>query len=227
MTKNKSNISKIFSSNWIITLTATLLGVFGALFLNERTSSNKLRNQKTVAKKNILTEIASNQESLEKASSQHMSLMKTFIFLSNYINEEDNLVAPIDSMNIFRAEYPEIVTIQDSTILDNGYCEYKGEINFDVSLPHFELTTIAWETLKNSSISDSYNFECLMYLQKIDNLTQEILQMDGELLEYMIGARDGGEKNKHIINHLRLLINYEKTLLSVYEPHQKELENCS
>jgi len=228
MTKKvKFKNSKIFANNWVITLTATLIGVFAALYLNEWVSSKKLRNQKTLATKNILTEINSNQNSLETSIRKHTDLLETMEFLIKYVDEEDRLISPVDSMNKFRTKYPEVVTIKDSTLLENGNCEYNGAINIDLSIPHIQLTSIAWKTLKNSGISTTYNFECLMYLETIDKLTDEVLQKDEELIEFMTGLRDGGTKNENLISHLNLLIDYEESLLEIYKPREDELKDCN
>jgi len=66
MMKSRKKITGFLSNNWVVTLTATLIGVFSALYLNEIVASRKLENQKAIAKQNILTEISQNQESLEK-----------------------------------------------------------------------------------------------------------------------------------------------------------------
>ncbi len=218
--------SKLLINNWVIPLTATLVGVFGALFLSELVSSRKVKNQKSKATENILVELSSNQTNLEKSIATHTQLLETMNFLDKYVDEEDNLIAPVDSMNNFKATYPGIVTIEDSTLLDNGYCNYRGDIYIDLSIPHIQLTNIAWKTLKSSEISATYDFDCLMYLETIDKVTDEVLQMDAELLEFLTGARDSGTKNEKLVSHLKLLIDYEKSLVKLYEPRETELNSC-
>jgi len=218
--------SKLLTSNWVITLTATLIGVFGALFLNEWVSSKKMRTQKSLATENIITELTSNQENLESSIIKHTELLEILDFLNKYLDEEERLISPIDSMNKFKTKYPELVEIKDSTLLENGNCKYKGEINLDLSITHMELTTIAWKTLINSGISASFDFECLMYLESIDKLTNEVLQKDEELLEFMTGRRDSGTKNEKLVNHLKLLIDYEDSLIELYKPRENKLKNC-
>ena len=80
----KKRISKLLGSNWFITLTATLIGVFGAMFLNEWVSSKNLRDQKKLASVNVLKEIETNQETLKNAISDHKELRDIMQFLGNY-----------------------------------------------------------------------------------------------------------------------------------------------
>jgi len=218
--------SKLLANNWVITLTATLIGVFLALYLNEWVASYKLNNQKEIATKMISSEIAANQKRLNTTILEHKQLLDFVEFLSKYVDDEDNLIAPSDSMNKFKNQYPDLVTINDSTLLSDGNYHYKGQTNFDLSLPHLQLTTIAWETLKNSGFSPTYKFECLMYLESIDKIITAIFQKDGELLDFLSGIRDSGTKNENFIVHLRLLIKYEEILSSIYNKSEEELKNC-
>jgi len=130
-------------------------------------------------------------------------------------------------MTNFRVKYPELITVQDSTILPNGLCHYKGDIDINFSTPHIAISTIAWETIKNSRISETYDFECLMYLEKVNKLTREILTKDSQLLELLIGVKDGGENNELLLSHLELLMNYERSLINLFKRHQEELKPCS
>jgi uncharacterized membrane protein (DUF106 family) len=72
---------KYLSNNWIVTLTATLIGVFAALYLNEVVETKKLNNKKSIATKNIFLEVEANQESLEKSIKKLEMTLKTIAFL--------------------------------------------------------------------------------------------------------------------------------------------------
>lgn len=222
----KNKTSRMLASNWFITLSATLLAVFGALFLNEWVSSKKVGNQKIIATKNIKRELTANQKNLEISIKEHTELLEIFEFLNKYSNNDDTLITQVDSMNTFRTKYPEVIKVSDSTLLENGKYEYVGQVNLDLSLPQIQFTTIAWETLKNSGISSSYDFDCLMYLETIDKVTAKVLQKDNVLLEYLTGQRDVGPNNEYLVDHLKLLIEFEKSLRETYLPKDEKLKNC-
>lgn len=218
--------SKLLANNWVITLTATLVGVFLALYLNEWISNRNLRNQKSIATENIFAEIASNKAKLEKAVVEHNELLDVIEFLSFFINDDEDLVAHVDSMNKFKSKYPSMIKVTDSTHLGNDVYHYKGKTDFEISVPHLQLTTIAWRTIKNSGISNSYGFDCLMFLERTDNLTNEIFKMDNDLLEYISKIKDSGKKNQHLIMQLKMLISYEESLISVYDNSEQQLQSC-
>ncbi|MEM8908573.1 MAG: hypothetical protein AAGD05_12050, partial [Bacteroidota bacterium] len=107
-----------------------------------------------------------------------------------------------------------------------GNFRYLGEIHLDVNFPHLNLTSVAWRTLKNSGISSTYGFECLMYLERIDKIKMEIIQKNEELLAFIVGAEDGGERNVKLLRHLKLLIDFEKSLINSYANYKNGLSNC-
>jgi len=228
MTNNtNSKRLKFLTNNWVITLTATLIGVFAALYLNEIVSSKKLKNQKSIATKNILTEISSNNEKIKKATKKHIEFIDIIEFMEKYSDVENgNLIAPVDSMRKFQLKHPNIIVIKDSTLISNQIYKYKGEVNFNFSTPSLEITTIAWNTLKSSGISPTYGFECLMFLEGIYNITNKVSIKNEVLLEYLIGEREMGEKSENLIRHLHLLIDFEESLIKMYESSEKELKNC-
>lgn len=180
--------SKLLSSNWFITLTATLLGVFVALYLNEWVANRKLLNKKSKVTKNLLAEISSNHEKLKKATERHIEILDILEFFEDYSDEEENLIVSTDSMSSFRSRNPDFILIVDSTLVSKGIYKYHGEVNFNLSLPYLEITTLAWKTLKNSEVISTYDFECLMYLEGVNNITDEVLIKNKQVLNYFIGT---------------------------------------
>ena len=220
------NYSRILANNWVITLTATLIGVFVALYLNEKIASNKLFKQKEIAIDNILAEINSNKEKISPVIDVHTQLLEIMEFLGEYMDENDELIAPVDKCYAIRKKYPDIFILEDSSYVSKGVYNYDGEINLDLSFPHFELTTISLKTLKSSGILSSFDFNCLMYLETLENITNEVRINNKELFDYFIGARESGINNENMLQHIKLLIDYETTLNSIYEDGQDKLSNC-
>ncbi|MEM9548325.1 MAG: hypothetical protein AAGA77_20245 [Bacteroidota bacterium] len=220
------SFSKLLKNDWVITLSATLIGVFLAMYLNELVASKNIRNQKTIATKNIFSEIESNKQSLVKSIDTHTELLETLRFVSTYLDEDENLIVPADSMATLRAKYPALIAIEDSTLLYGNTYDYSGEINLNVSIPYLQLTNIAWQTLKSSGISTTFDFSCLMYLETIDKWTNEVLKKDEVLLQYITGSKDSGNKNEELLDHLELLLDYEKSLIKIYDRKERELKDC-
>ncbi|MFD2588132.1 hypothetical protein ACFSQJ_14390 [Croceitalea marina] len=225
--KIKTTLSRLFSNNWLITLTATLIGVFVALYMNKIVSSKKLENQKTIATKNILSEIKQNQESLEKNIKNQEVLLGTIQFIKTHMDSENRVISSVDSMNIFRKKYPKTFTVQDSVKLENGKYHYTGEMDMNFGVSYINLTNVAWETLKNSGLSSSYDFNCLMFLEKMNKVTMDILVKDKEFLELLGNYQENENYYDKVILKASQLIEYEKGLLNGYKSSPEQLKKCT
>jgi len=219
------NRSSLLTSKWVITLTGTLIGAFVALYLNEWMSSRKLDEQKAIATQNILAEMDSNAESLAEALDKHEELFETLTFLGKYLNEESQLIAPPDSFRAFTRKYPHLFDIRDSVLMEKGLYEYQGELNLDLSFPHFELSTIAWETLKSSGLSATYDFTCLLYLETVNKVTQKVIEQNLELFQVIVGDNIT-HSNEEQIKQLKLLGEYETTIQEMYDAQDDEKQDC-
>lgn len=222
----KFNSFKFLTNSWIITLSGTLIGVFAALYLNEWAASKNLSSQKSIATENIITEMFSNKDNLEKSVYKHVEMFETLKFLKEHLDEEDNLIVSSEEMGAFRTKHPSLVILTDSILLSSGDYKYIGEINLNMNLPHLNLTNIAWKTLKSSGFSSTYGFECLMFLETIDKVKTEIIQKNEELLDLFMGAKKGGIKNELLIKHLKLLIDLETSLIKIYKTSKGRIETC-
>ena len=126
---------------------------------------------------------------------------------------------------IFRTKHPKLITITDSILLADGKHKYVGEINFDMSLPQLDLTSIAWETLKGSTIGMTYGFNCLVYLETVDKSRQEVSELNKDLVRYMSRTSILPSEGE-LIHQVRSLIEYEKLLQQLYSLREDELANC-
>lgn len=226
MAKSKKKILNLFSSNWIITLTATLVGVFLALYLNEWRSSNKLDNQKRIATENILKEIKSNQQQLEQSVVLNKSLLGVLEFTEEYMDEENRIIVSPDSVNIFRKKYPGLFTVTDSTLVGEGKYHYEGEMNMNLGFSYIGLSTLAWETMVNSGISSAYDFNCLMYLNTLEKITRKVVELDENVLSLLFKLKGEAPSDDQLKRSVILLIEYEESLLQMYEDKEKGFTNC-
>jgi len=225
MSKNRKTGLKFLSNDWVVTLSATLIGVFAALWLNEMVSSKKLEQQKTIAKQNIVTEIEQNQKSLEESIKKLELMLNVVTFFNPKMDEEGRLITTPDSIARFRANHPGIFKIEDSTKLENGRYNYRGEIDLDFNLSHINLTTLALKTLKSSGLSATFDFNCLMNLERLEKFTNETLQKEKKVLEELYKVM-GTEKTEAFAKQVKTLISFERTLLEFYAISEQDLKDC-
>ncbi len=219
---------KIFTNNWVVTLTATLVGVFVALYLNEIVASNKLEDQKSIATKNILLEIQENQRNIEKNIEKHTAMFSILEFMNECMDKESRLITSVDSMQSFRVKHPEIFIVKDSTLVTDGKYHYQGELDLNFDLSYINVTSFSWATLKNSSLTTSYDFNCLVFLEKLDIITKETLNLERNVLDMLWepeNYENDGFKNR-LMRELKFLIEHEKGLLEGYKVSEEKLSNC-
>ncbi len=205
-------------------MTATLVGVFLALILNEAVSSYKLRKQKSIATANILMEIEQNQESVKRNIDKHKAMLSVFQFIQGHVDDQNRLIASVDEMGSFRKDHPTILAIEDSTLLDNGLYHYQGEANLNFDLSFIDLTNLAWETVKNSGLANTYDFNCLLFLEKLDRIAKETLIQEKKVIEML---KSSSEYEDEEMNHeIEFLIEYESGLLEGYANSEEQLKDC-
>ncbi len=226
LTKAFKNLKgSIWHNNWVVTLTATLIGVFLALYLNEKVSAKNRDAQKSVAIENIISEINENNKKLKKTVKKLKTILSIHEFTNAYRDDEKRLIVSSDSMSRFRREHPGILTVLDSVLISGQNYHYKGELDVEFNVSNIEVTSVAWQTLKNSGLSSTFGFDCLLLLEMMDNSRKEMLVHERILLDHFSGAQEF-DTNEKLIEHLKLLIGYNEAIISNYESTRENLKNC-
>lgn len=216
----KTNIKGFFKE-----IISVVIGILIALFINNWNDSRKLNNEKDIATKNIKSELEYNNQSIKDIVKQHRKLYETFLFMEDNYSKQKGLISTPKLISKYIQKYPDVFMIQDSTDQNNGKFKYFGEINFNFSLPQMNLKTMAWKTLKNSRAVSIYNFECMMELELIYNLTDDIIDRNSELLEIMMSMNEDSDEKK-FIKKLKYVIDMESSFIEISKPSQK-LTKCN
>lgn len=219
------DFKKFLTNSWTVTLTATMIGVFAGIYFNNAIENRKIEREKRVALKNIQQEISSNQESLDSTIVDHENLVKIFDFMNKYINDDSDLIISPEKLNEFRRNHPNIISVSDSTKLENGLYNYEGEMNPNFKTPQMNFSNVARQTLTSSGLLQQFEYEDMLYINSIDKIEQEVIQGNVELLRYFTGKEDMGEDQEIMLTHLKLLIDFEKSLLIIYEKQNEIFQN--
>ncbi|MBI9064424.1 MAG: hypothetical protein JEZ14_20735 [Marinilabiliaceae bacterium] len=211
----------------IVTLIATLLGVFLALYLNEWNTSRKQKKQKEIATENILQEVNANKEKLQKSVKHYEVMLETYIFFTDCLTSERSIVTSVENMSKFKTKHPGIIYTLDSIKIDNGNYRYTNmDLNLGFTLEQMELRTIAWETLKSSNINSTYSFDNLMSLQYIYKSIDAIIQMNNEIYnDAKKFAQSDVSVLKKLIFNIKMAIHYEKGIIDKCGEQYERLKN--
>ncbi|MFB6317769.1 hypothetical protein [Saccharicrinis sp. FJH54] len=206
-----------WSRDGIITLFATLVGVFLALYLNEWNASRKLKKQKEIATENILTEISANKKLLTESVKNYTEMLDIYIFFSECLSTESEFITSSENMIQFRTKHPGLLSPIDSVRLGNEKFKYtRMNLNLVFTLEQVELRTIAWETLKSSNIISTYDFDYLMGLEYIYKSLYNIIQTNNGIYNDAKSFIQGDMSVlDNLIFNVKMAINTENGLIDL------------
>lgn len=226
MAKNKKKKkTQFWKSSGIITLFATLIGVFLALYLNEWTTSRKEKKQKEIATENILLEINSNKEKLEESVDNYTKMLDLFIFFDTHVITKVGFVAHPHEISALNKKHPGIIEPVDSIKVADGRYNYRNmNLNLELFSEQVELRTIAWQTLKNNNIISSFNFDYLMSLEYIYNSISLISQTNAEINNNAkLFVQSSEDILDNLIFDIKLAIQQENDLINLCDKTYEQL----
>ena len=225
--KIRNGITKIFRSSWTITILSTMIGVFAGIFLNGLFKESNLNRQSRIAMDKIEQEITSNEQIIVGNYKENMKYFEITKFIFENMNTDGDLILTSVDMAQFRLKYPDVLANIDSLKVKNDIYKYSGELNFDLNPPSLTISNIAWITFKNSQLTSNTSYECLYYLEVIDNLQDELIKENATMLKYFMGQSEKGEKGALFIAQYQLLLDIEKVLINSYKSHKEVLKKCA
>ncbi len=223
--KNK-RISGLVKSNWTVTLTATMLGVFAGIYLNNLVADRSLTNQVNLALTKVEHEIVKNNEILLSSYESHKKFYDVLKFLNTSLDENGDLVTKAETMGEFKLKHPKVFNVADSVVVEGEKYKYDGTINFNFNeMPSISITNIAFTTIENSRLTSVIDFECLYMLASIDKVQNRVIDQNDKLYEYLSGKKDMGDRFEVVLPLLRQTMQFEEILIEYYKQN-KELKSC-
>lgn len=219
---------RFWKSEGVITLVATLLGVFLALYLNNWNESRKEKNQKEIATEKILMEISANKEKLKESLSNYKLMLATYQFFNTCLTPDGAFVTSAEYMSEFKTKYPGVLYTNDSVKVDDEKYRYTNmDLGLEFTLEQVELRTIAWETLKNSDVNSLFSFNCLMSLEYIYESINSTVQINTEIYNTakLFAQGDASVLNELIFN-LRVAIDSEEKIIEICDEELPKLKDC-
>ncbi len=220
----KSSVGKrlknLGGSSWFITLFATTLGVFLALYLDNLNSTLKTKERKEVSLQNIYDELVNNELEL----SDSMGNVKVKNFLDAIIEIDPNISGSTTSksahINVLKKRYPELLGVRDSTHVKEDQYLYKLDYQMEFEL--HAIKNIAWETSKMSNITNEFDYDCLQELVEVYSLQELYLEEQQKVLGYVI--------NQDLIKINRVLYLLQQLraqLLESIREAKEAVQDCS
>ena len=162
-----------------------MIGMFSGIYLNGYLRDRELNANYKIAIEKIKQELESNAEIIYENT-----------------NNEGSLVVSSIVMHDFRTEFPQAISLLDSTRLEGDLYLYKGQLDIELSsMPSIEISDISWQLFKDTDSKYKIDYECLYKLTVGYNLQYSIAKENGIFLNYLNGQLDKGEKGIKFLTH--------------------------
>ena len=152
------------------------IGINLAIWFNNWNTGREINEKKKTALHKIQEEIRNNLEDLtdSKKSNQHIPLsIKAY---EQMVSGDTGLVqATPAAIRKFQEQFPGFYTVTDSVPLGDNHFTYTGGTFINLELT--ELSKIAWETAKGTTIANEFAYDCLYGLEDMYSL-QDMVQRE-------------------------------------------------
>lgn len=223
----RRSIRAVLTSDWTVTLTATMVGVFAGIYLNEYFTQSSLERESKQAVKQIKQEMTSNQAVLEETYKVHKKYLPVFKFYFENVDDNGDLVVSSSKMTSFQQQHPRTIVLTDSQLVKNNFYRYEGEIDMQFeAFATVQLSDIAWQTLQNSRLSSGLDYECLYNLAAMYRLQEHVKSENANLLNTLAEATDDSDVVETVLGRWKLLLGLEESLINLYNASPEMIQNC-
>ena len=223
----KSKATTILTSDWTVTLIATMVGIFSGIYLNDLFTRNSLEQASQQAIERVEQEINTNRKVVENTFKVHRRYFPVFQFIFKNRDDNQDLVVASSAMRDFQRSHPGTFVIADSVLIKEDTYKYRGEVDMKFgSLLSVQLTDIAWETLQSSNLSSTLNYDCLYYLEAAYRLQGQIRDENSVFLETLMKAADEPDQQDAFFAKWKFLLNMEESLINIYNASAEALQDC-
>jgi len=226
----KNILKSLLKSDWIITLTSTILGLFIGLYLSNYNDNLNLEKGKESAYKQVMNEMDNNFVKLTDYNNAIETAYNDFMYLSSYYNDEMDIVIHKDSLNSINQkldgtlvvnEYESDLIHQDSIVVSFNY-------SISSNLIVMDLHTVAWVTYKQTDYMSLTAFSCITSIQDHYNHFESFNIQNKEWRNNKITfnyMKDKESYNEFLRQIERLLMSLN--LLEQIKGSLKNIKNCS
>lgn len=197
-------------NDWVITLVATMVGVFVGIYLNGIYDQRKLNRSKEEALRDVQTELSDNLQLLTSWDSVMSSQFVPFAQLTNFMEDsEDETMVRMTAatMDSFQRSNLGFLVVNDAEPLTGKYNRYHVEVEMDLNsplvlLPENQLTR---EAFKSTEYINHLDFGCIKYIASIYQLLAKSREHRTTWIEHL--AKQGpfqAEDRKTILYHWRM-----------------------
>ncbi len=206
----KSRLRAWLQNDWVITLVATMVGVFVGIYLNGVYDQRKLDRSKEEALRDVQTELIDNLQILTSWDSVMSRQFVPFTQLAHFMEDaEGETIVHMRAaqMDSFQRANPDFLVIKDTEPLTEKTNRYHVEVEMDLNSPLVLLpeNQLTWEAFKSTEYINHLDFGCIKYIASIYQLLAKSREHRTTWIEHL--AKQGpfqAEDRKTILYHWRM-----------------------
>lgn len=229
MTKPKFQIRKLLASQWVITLTSTMLGVVIGLYLSETNARSNTQEAQEVALTMVNQEISGNQKLLQE---YHNVLGEKYEALSTFLPalNGDMVLVHKDSVDRFTQKVRSLMKLEKVEPYSDEMVRLRGELNFNLHTPMLlqEMSNVNWNVYSNTDYMTITPFNCVTTIARLYNVQDNVNAENKAWRELFFRynfVQDPAVQSEFMIYYRNLLMK-QAALLELFEVTTSELNDC-
>ncbi len=226
----RSLFRSFFLSDWTVTLIATMLGVFAAIILDGYFEEKSLVEDQKDALLKVEKELADNESELQVYHDDLQEKHDSFQFIFSVVNDSMDIILPINEISEFRLKTRSFFEMTDSTLLRNGMYKISGDMNFNIEskLIISPLSSVTWNTYKQTNYLSVTSFDCLSDMELIYNIQEEVNAINKVWSSMFFKGSyisDPVTRDEFLTVWDNLLM-HQKLLFDLYQSRDETLKSC-
>ncbi|MGH1387556.1 hypothetical protein [Kordia sp.] len=215
---------------WFVTLISTMIGIISGLYITSYFENNRLLDAKENALKQVESELKENYSLLKDFNEKLIEKYEPVGIVLSNLDKKMNLVIHKDSLKSFQLNTSTVFKYDSFTAVDETQIQLHGDFNFNIEagLMGKKLSSIVWNSYKQTNYLSITNFKCLTAIEAFYELQEEVNERTiiwkNEL--YQAGFTANKRAIEKFKNAWRMLLLQQKLLLDYYEYIDDILANC-
>ena len=225
----KDSILKFFDNAWTITLISTMIGVYAGIYVNDYFDQQALLADKEKAFQDVINEIKENHDILVTYDSLLRHRFNGIKYVFSKVNDDNKIIISQDSLESFKSRIDSVFIVEGTEKVGNNW-RIRGELNLHIHSPLIArgLSSIIWESYKQTAYLNHTGFKCLTEMEVIYHLQDEVNRLNDEWIDSFIAGTfyRNAELREDFLSVWNQLLTRQHMLLKVFRNKHQMIETC-
>lgn len=215
---------------WFVTLISTMFGIVSGLYITSHFEKNRLYTAKEKALHQVESELKDNMSLVTELQEQLDTKYEQVDYLLSNLDENQELVISKDSLEVFKRKTAIVFEFEKAEPVSDSKIKLRGDFNFvlNVRLMGKKLSSIIWNSYKQTDYLSITNFECLTNVEGVYAMQEEVNIQISKWKDTLFQGKFLGdpEATEKFMDQWNSLFVKQKLLLEYYAIIDKVLADC-